>query len=97
MRKQIQRQSPKNNGAQGRVNVMKKDVCVGVERILYFKRLKKHNNQMQFVHSDKILVGKKAVRDIFVKLGKFEYRLNFSLYLGIIIAFLRCNNGISVC
>lgn len=46
MRKQIQRQSPKNNGAQGRVNVMKKDVCVGVERILYFKRLKKHNNQM---------------------------------------------------
>ena len=40
---------------------MKKDACMGVERVLYFKRLKKHNNQMQFVYSDKILVGKKAV------------------------------------
>lgn len=76
---------------------MKKDACVGVERVLCFKRLKKHNNQMQFVYSDKILVGKKAVRDIFVKLGKFEYRLNFSWYLGIVIAFLRYNNAILVC
>lgn len=47
---------------------MKKRACVGVQRVLYFKRLKKRNNQMQFVNFDKILVGKKAVRDFYLVL-----------------------------
>lgn len=43
-----------DNYSHQRVSVTIKGICV--DRVLYFKRLKKHNNQMSFVNLDKILV-----------------------------------------